>query len=125
MVKSILSSIMAFLIILLGILYENTFISKQFNEFSDILDVLYEKVNDQVATENDVYAVQENWLNKKKFLHIFIPHTEIKEFDLWIAETVKLVRDKKWEDSISKVEVLKELSEQVPKTFLIKLENIL
>ena len=45
--------------------------------------------------------------------------------DLWLAEAVTLVRDKEWKDAISKIEVLKELSEQIPMTFRISLENIL
>ena len=84
-----------------------------------------QKIDDEIATLDDVYAVQKNWLNKKKVLHIFIPHNEIKEIDLWLAETVTLVRDKEWTDAISKVEVLIELSEQIPNTFRLKWENIL
>jgi hypothetical protein len=75
--------------------------------------------------EDDVYAVQKNWLDKKRVLHIFIPHNEIKEVDLWLSESATLVRDKEWKDAISKIEVLKELAEQIPKTFLIAWENIL
>ena len=83
------------------------------------------KVDEHTATPDDVYAVQKNWLEKKKSLHTIIPHTEIKEVDLWISEAVTLVRDKEWEDAISKIEVLIELSEQIPKTFTLSLSNIL
>lgn len=107
-----------------GAIFEADFVHRQFNEFDEVLCVLYEKVNDEVATENDVYAVQKNWLDKKKYLHVFIPHNEIKEIDLWLAESVKLVRDKEWHDAVSKIEVLKELSEQIPKTFSVTWENI-
>ena len=69
--------------------------------------------------------MQKNWLEKKKALHIFIPHNDIKEVDLWLAESATLVRDEKWDDAISKIEVLKELSEQIPKTFTLSWENIL
>jgi hypothetical protein len=58
-------------------------------------------------------------------LHVFIPHTEIKEVDLWLSESVTLVQNKKWEDALSKVEVLRELAEQIPKTFTLKIENVL
>ena len=88
------------------------------------METLYEKVDDKTAVEDDVYAVQKNWLDKKRYLHIFIPHNEIKEIDLWLAESVKLVRDEKWEDALSKIEVLRELAEQIPKTFAVTLENI-
>ena len=125
MVRSIISMVVVALIFFAGSFYENNFVNRQFNEFSNVLEVLYEKVDDQTATQDDVYAVQKNWLDKKRFLHAFIPHNEIKEVDLWLAESATLVRDEKWEDAISKIEVLKELSEQIPKTFKVSWENVL
>ncbi len=125
MVKTLITIIITALILIGGAIYETSFITRQFNEFSDVLEVLYEKIDDQTATQDDVYAVQENWIEKKKVLHVFIPHNDIKEVDLWLSESATLVRDKEWKDAISKIEVLKELSEQIPKTFIIALENIL
>ena len=113
------------MVLVFGILFESKFINKQFTDFNEVLCVLYEKVDSETATIDDVYAVQQNWLKKKKILHVFIPHTEIKEVDLWLSESATLVRDKEWEDAISKIEVLKELSEQIPKTFSLKIENLL
>ena len=125
MVKTFISMITVGLILIFGSILEAKFINKQFNELNEVLCVLYEKVDDEIATIDDVYAVQNNWLEKKKYLHIFIPHTEIKEIDLWLSESATLVRDKEWKDAISKIEVLKELSEQIPKTFSLRIENVL
>ena len=125
MVKTLLTIIITTLILVGGAIYETNFITRQFNEFSNVLDVLYEKIDDQTATQDDVYAVQQNWIEKKKVLHVFIPHNDIKEVDLWLSESATLVRDKEWKDAISKIEVLKELAEQIPRTFVIALENIL
>ena len=124
MVRSIVSMLCVAIILTAGAIYETNFVQRQFNEFHTVLEVLYLKVDDQTATQDDVYAVQKNWLDKKRFLHAFIPHNEIKEVDLWLSETVTLVRDEKWEDAISKLEVLKELAEQIPKTFSVKLQNL-
>ena len=106
-------------------MYENNFIKSKFEDFNSVLTVLYDKIDNETATQDDVYAVQKNWLSKKKVLHTFIPHNEIKEIDLWLSESATLVRDKEWKDAISKIEVLIELSEQIPKTFMLSLENIL
>lgn len=125
MVKTVLSIILVCIILISGAIYENDFVHRQFDEFSKVLTVLYEKVDNQTATQDDVYAVQKNWINKKKVLHIFIPHNDIKEVDLWLSESATLVRDKEWTDAISKIEVLIELSEQIPKTFVLTLDNIL
>ena len=100
MVKSLISMVIVAILLIVGSFYEHAFVTRQFNEFSCALDFVYEKVDNKTAVEDDIYAIQSNWLNKKKYLHIFIPHNEIKEFDLWIAEAVKLVREEKWEDAL-------------------------
>ena len=125
MVKTLVSLLAVAVLLFGGAIYESNFVNRQFREFDEVLEVLYLKVDNQTAVEQDVYAVQDNWLNKKKYLHAFIPHNEIKEIDLWLAETIQLVGDEKWTDALSKIEVLKELSEQIPKTFMISFENIL
>ncbi len=124
MVKTFISTIVVALLLCCLAVYESDFTKRQFEELSVVMETLYEKVDDKTAVEDDVYAVQKNWLDKKRYLHIFIPHNEIKEIDLWLAESVKLVRDEKWEDALSKIEVLRELAEQIPKTFAVTLENI-
>lgn len=125
MVKSLLSILCVALVLIAGGIFEDYYVHKEFREFNKVLQVLYEKVDTESAVMEDVYAVQDNWLNKKKNLHAFIPHTEIKEIDLWLSEAVTLVRDKEWPDAISKIEVLIELTEQIPKTFEISFQNIL
>ena len=125
MVKSLCSFFCVLAIILAGAVFENNFIIRQFEEFGAIAEELYTKTENKTAIKDDAIAVQKNWLEKKKYLHNFIPHTEIKEMDLWIAESVSLIGDKKWDDALSKVEVIRELAEQIPKTFEISIENIL
>ncbi len=124
MVKTIVTIFVTLGILIGGAIYERNFIDREFRELHSVIEIVYDKVNEKTAVEEDVYALQTNWLEKKKFLHAFIPHNEIKEIDLWTAETVKLVREKKWEDALSKIEVLKELSEQIPQTFRLSVENI-
>ena len=124
MVKTLISMILVFMVLLGGAFYENYFVNKQFDEMHAVLEVLYEKVDCETAKEDDVYAVQNTWIEKKKALHVFIPHNEIKEVDLWLSESATLVRDKEWQDAISKIEVLKELTEQIPKTFRLSWENL-
>ena len=125
MVRSTISMLCVALLLLVGSIFETHFVQKQFNDFHQVLEILYVKVDEETATQDDVYAVQKNWLDKKKSLHAFIPHNEIKEVDLWLAESATLVRDKQWQDAISKIEVLKELTEQIPRTFLLSWENVL
>ena len=125
LVKTLISILVVACLLIVGSIYEHNFVNKQFKELNGVLTVLYQKIDEETATQDDVYAVQKNWLDKKKVLHIFIPHNDIKEIDLWLSESATLVRDKEWKDAISKIEVLIELTEQIPKTFVLSWENVL
>lgn len=125
MVKSILSAVIVALLLTVGAIYEHSAVKREFTKFSFEVEEVYVIVNDRTAKESDIYDLQEKWLSKKRRLFMFIPHGEIKEIDLWLTESIKLVRDEKWEDAVSKIEVLKELVEEIPRTFLLTPENIL
>lgn len=124
MVKSVISMIAVAIILVFAAFFETQFIHKEFDEFYSAVEITYRKIEEESAKEEDIYNLQQNWHDKKSKLHAFIPHNEIKEFDLWIAEAVKLVKEEMWEDALSKLEVIKELSRQVPKTFEISFANI-
>lgn len=111
-------------VLAVGVIYETMFIRSEFKELTAATDILYEKIDGQAANENDVYALQTKWVEAKEKLHAFISHNEIKEFDLWIAETVKLVSTEMWDEALSKMEVIKELEEQVPKSFEFSFANV-
>lgn len=124
MVKTIITTLAVSLLLFFGVILESNYIKTEFNELHANFSTLYEKVEEESANKQDVLAVQQNWLKKKSRLHIFIPHNEIKEIDLWLSETVTLVEQEKWEDALSKIEVLKELTEQIPNTFKVTIENV-
>lgn len=124
MVKSIISVIVASLLITVGAVYENTALRKTFDKMIACVDVITDKLENDLAVTDDIVALQKLWLSNKKSLHAYIPHTEIKELDLWISECVAYVRLEKFDEAISKLEVVKELCEQIPKTFLIRFENL-
>lgn len=124
MVKSIISMVAVALILTAGIIFETTFIRGEFNALKEETAILYDKIEAEAANENDVYVLQRKWVIAKNKLHAFISHNEIKEFDLWIAETVKYVAEKNWNEALTKMEVILELEEQVPKTFEFSFANV-
>ena len=125
MVKSIISAIIGFLILIGASIVENTVIEKSFNSFNDKLILLQQKLKDETATKRDAEEVQSYWIEQKQILHILIPHNEIKEIDLWLAESVGLIETKTYDDALAKIEVAIELVEQIPKTFAFKIGNIM
>ena len=94
-------------------------------EFKEIMVIVYEKVESDTATKDDVLSAQKYWIAKKEKLHVFIPHNDIKEIDLWIAESSTLVENGKKEDALSKIDVVIELIEQIPKAYSFRIENLL
>ncbi len=125
MVKSILTAILTLLILFCFSLYEQRYINETFSEFKEIMVSVYKKVENDEARKDDALSAQTYWINKKEKLHIFIPHNEIKEIDLWLAESTTLIENDKKEDALSKLDVVIELIEQIPKTFSFRIENIL
>ena len=85
----------------------------------------YQKIENGDASSDDVNAIKTKWIAKKNVLHLFISHNDIKEMDLWLSEAVAYLKLGKIDESISKMEVAINLCEQIPKHYLIRLENIL
>ena len=125
MVKSIISSIVALFIIFSANAYEQHVVMDTFSTFNHNAKIVYKKTENQTAIKEDILSLQKFWIEKKHILHVFIPHNEIKEIELWLAESSTLIENEKYEDALSKLDVVIELTEQIPKTFLFKLENIL
>lgn len=125
MVKAFITALISLVIIVGASLFEQAYLSKSFGEFERAVTITYEKTQNHTAVKDDVLSVQNLWVEKKKTLHIFIPHNDIKEVDLWVSEAVTLVENQKWEDALSKLEVVLEMIEQIPKTYSLRVENIL
>ena len=124
MVKSAISIIVIAILIAVGAIFEHHIINKNFTEFSIIVESLYEKTEQGIATKQDGISAQKAWEEKKKVLHAFIPHTEIKEIDLWISETISLLAYGKTEDVLSKLDVIRELIKETPKNFILSFSNV-
>ena len=125
MVKAFITAIVGIAIIVGASIFEHVYIEKTFSNFNNAVCEVYQKTENESASKEDVLAVQNLWIKNKKTLHVFIPHNDIKEFDLWISEAVALVEKQMWEDALSKLEVVIEMTEQIPKTYSLRLENVL
>ena len=125
MIRSIIYVLVSVLIIVTFTVFEITTVNGAFGELSKEVAVIKEKAENETLTGTDVYALQKKWLEKKEKLHVFIPHNEIKEVDLWLSECLYYARAEDYKEAYSKAEVLSELFEQIPKTFSFRIENIL
>ena len=125
MVKSIYSIIIAVAILLFAGIGEQIYLKNVFAEIHEDFVMAYQKIENGDASSDDVNAIKTKWIAKKNVLHLFISHNDIKEMDLWLSEAVAYLKLGKIDESISKMEVAINLCKQIPKHYLIRLENIL
>ena len=124
MVRSFISAIIVIAILFSISIGEQYLLRKNFGEFKESAVVVYKKIEDETAVKEDVLSLQKQWLQKKETLHLFIPHNDIKEVELWIAEACTLVENKEFLDALAKIDVVIELSEQIPKMYTFAPQNI-
>ena len=100
------------------------YLHRQFNEFNEAVQVLYRKVEDESATREDGYALKSMWADKKQRLHVFIPHNDISYIDYWLSEACGLIYCEKYDLALGKIEVLKEITKNLPDGYSFKFENV-
>lgn len=124
MVRSIIYTIVAALLCIGFFIWTDLYISNQFGQFHDALETLYYKVEDKSANREDAYAVRDMWADKKEKLHVFIPHNDISYVDYWLSEACSLIYKSEYDLALGKVEVLLEITKNLPDAYVIKLENV-
>lgn len=125
MVKAICYTLAAILLCIGLFIFAEIYLVKQFDEFSGAIDSLYTKIEDGTATREDGYAVRTMWEDKKSKLHILVPHNDISYIDYWLSECCGLLYNEEYSLALGKVEVLKEITKNLPDAYRIRLENIL
>ena len=124
MVKSIVSSIVALIIVVAGGVGENVYVNHCFSELTETFSSLNEKLDSGEDCSESVNWAKDKWFDCKRKLHAFIPHTEIKEVDLWVSECAYYVSVGDADEAKAKCAVILKLFEQIPKTFSLSLENV-
>lgn len=124
MVKSIVYTVVAIALCLGLFLYSQYYVEKQFREFGEALDALYNKIEDETATREDGVAVRTMWNDKRDKLHILLPHNDISYIDYWLSEACGLLYNGEYALALGKIEVLQEIAKSLPKGYAPTVENI-
>ena len=124
MVKAISYTLAAIALCVGLFIFSEIYIKTQFNEFADALDTLYSKIEDRTATREDGTSVRTLWNDKKSKLQVLLPHNDISYVDYWISEACGLLYNEEYELALGKIEVLKEITKNLPNSYNISLENI-
>lgn len=125
MVKSIICICVASLLLAVGGLCEWAVVRGNFNGFNEELTALTVKLEEETANTEDAKAVQTSWEERKKVLHIWIPHNDVTRIDDYMSETVRLVTEKEYALALAKVNVMLHLTKCLPDTYMPHVENIL
>ncbi len=124
MVKSLSAIAVAALLLIGAGLFEWHFVQKEFSDFGEELQTLYDKADRGDANAEDGRAVLRKWEERKSRLHVWIPHNDISRIDDYLSETVRLVGEREYPLAMAKLEILIHLSECLPGTYSPSAENI-
>lgn len=124
MVKTLISIVVAAALLVGVSLFSISYVNDTFIFFQSALLALYDKTEAQTATYEDGTAVQRFWEEKKKSLHVWIPHTAIQEVDYQLYEAVGYLYVKDYQSALPKIEVVLGMCENIPQSYTLSLENI-
>lgn len=125
MIRTIASIVIALALILSVSLYETWYVQSTFSHFHQMLTALQNKSELQTATYEDGTSLQKYWDGKKRWLHVWLPHTALQEIDFQLDEAVGFLYVKDYEGALPKISVLLGLSEHIPKSYDYDAGNIL
>ncbi len=124
MIKTIVSIAIS-LGLILGVSFLSLdYVNKTFDLFEKALLALYDKTEAETATYEDGTAVQRLWEEKKKTLHVWVPHTAIQEVDYQLYEAVGFLYVQDYKAALPKLEVVLGMCENIPQSYTFGLENI-
>ncbi len=124
MIKTIVSIFITLGIIFGVAFYEGIRVKTTFEDFGEILQVLYDKTDAGEVTHEDGRATEEFWESRKKTLHIWLPHTAIQEVDYQLYEAVGCLYVEDYDSALPKIEILLGMCENIPQSYRLSLENV-
>lgn len=124
MVRTIASILISFAIIFGLSFYEVCYVRNTFQEFHEILDSLYQKTESYTATYEDGTAVRAYWEHEKRTLHVWLPHNMLQEVDYHLDEAIGYLYNDDYANALAQLEVAKELSIEIPRSYSLGIQNI-
>ena len=124
MIRTIASIFITFAIVAALAVYEMWYVDSTFTYFLEVLDSVYDKTQAQTVTDDDGDALHAFWEDKKRHLHVWLPHTVLQEIDFQMNEAVGFIYQDDYEGALPKIKVLIGLAEDIPRAYTLDLGNI-
>lgn len=112
-----------FLIVGLGI-FEHFYVNKKFDNFETQIDNLIDLTVAETTDIEDIIKTEEWWSEFTNKLHIFTPHTIIKDIEFWLAEARGFIETKNYKFALAKLKVVKTAAINIPDSYGINFANI-
>ena len=107
-----------------GCIFERVSLARDVDRCTQVLDVLLEKTEQSTAQPEDVENFSLLWDRCKRRLHTYIPHTEIRDVDPWISESVSYLEQGEYTHAHAKLTLLRDKLAALPDSFRLSPENI-
>ena len=124
MVKSAVLTLAAIVASIGFFIFIEWYLDKEFTEFYQAADILYEKTQNQTANREDANAVRMMWSDKRSKLHIFIPHNDISYIDYRLNESASYIYTQDYHSALANMEIVRQLAKSVSGNYKLRLENI-
>ena len=112
------------LLLIGGGIFEDISLDRSVKQCAEIVETVIQKTEDQTAKEEDVLSFSDIWDKTKSRLHTYIPHTEIREVDIWISEAKSFVATQDFELARAKLVVVKDKILSIPDSFQTTFGNV-
>jgi len=124
-VKHLIIPFIFLCLIIGGGFLEGAALNSNFEQLSQRIEQVCQKIDAQQAVApSDITDISDWWAGKKKVMHAYLPHTEIKEVDFWLAEAASYVKTGDYSHARAKLKTLLKMASSVPSSFSFTFENI-
>lgn len=124
MIRTIISIFISLAILITLSTVEICYVQKTFDAFNDILQTLYQKTEEGIATYEDGTAVKRYWEEKRRRLYVYLPHTALSEINYRLDETVGYLYAEDYKNALPQIEVLIGVSVSIPTSYELNFQNI-
>ena len=112
------------LLLIGGGIFEDVSLDRSVKQCAEIGETVIQKTEDQTAKEEDVLSFSDIWDKTKSRLHTYIPHTEIREVDMWLSEAKSFVATQDFELARAKLVVVRDKILSIPDSFSTTFGNV-
>ena len=106
MVKSLISILVAGLLLLGAAIFEGIYVKQQFSAFGEEVSALMQKAEGKQAAAGDAEAVYASWEKRRDELHIWIPHNDISRIDDYLSESIRCFEEEQPTLALAKLEIV-------------------